>query len=133
MAKYKKPRYEPFGRPTKYKPEYCEQLFEHMAEGLSYETFGVQIGVTTSTLYEWEKKYSDFSEAKKSGFGACQAYWETMGRNSMRDKSFNTAMWIYNMKCRFRKSESWGALDEDRTPSVNVKLSYDPKKLSEGE
>ena len=29
----------PVGRPTKYKPEYCEMLIEHMSEGLSFESF----------------------------------------------------------------------------------------------
>jgi len=128
MSKYKPPKYR--GRPTKYKPEYCEKLFDHMALGLSFETFAVEIGVNVDTLYEWCKVHKDFSEAKKMAFSACQVYWEKMGRSAMRDRSFNSTMWIYNMKCRFRNADTWKPIkEEDATNNFNFTLNYDPKKL----
>lgn len=53
------------GRPTKYRGEYCQQLIKYMATGMPYETFAAEIGVDRDTLYEWEKKYKAFSDAKK--------------------------------------------------------------------
>lgn len=36
-------------------------------DGLSDEQIAKNIGISTSTLYEWKKKYSEFSEALKRG------------------------------------------------------------------
>jgi len=36
-------------------------------DGLSDEQIAKNIGISTSTLYEWKKKYSEFSEALKKG------------------------------------------------------------------
>ena len=35
--------------------------------GLSNEQIAANIGITTTTLYDWKKKYADFSEALKKG------------------------------------------------------------------
>ena len=53
------------GRPTLYKPEYDEMLKDHMSEGFTYESFAGLIRVNQDTIYEWEKVYPSFSEAKK--------------------------------------------------------------------
>lgn len=115
------------GRPTVYKPEYCQQLINHMAEGLSYETFGVTIGVARATLYVWENavnedgtpKHPEWIEAKKQGFEACQIFYERVGRNMLLGlidektdpttgkktvidyTKGNTTVWVFNMKNRF--------------------------------
>ena len=55
------------GAPTKYKPEYCAQLEQHMADGYSFESFAGKTGTNVDTLYNWEKSNKDFSEAKRNG------------------------------------------------------------------
>jgi hypothetical protein len=55
------------GAPTKYKPEYCKLLVEHMESGLSFLSFAGTIGVCFDTLYEWERVFPEFSEAKRQG------------------------------------------------------------------
>lgn len=91
------------GRPTKYKPEYCEQVVEHMAKGFSFESFAAIVEVNIDTLYEWANVHPAFSEAKKLAFSKCRHYWEKLGIEGLHSKFFNSAIWIYNMKCRFRK------------------------------
>ena len=111
------------GRPTKYKPEYCKKLIEHMKEGLSYETFGAVIGVCKSTVYEWENVHKDFSDAKKIAWQEYQLFWEKMGVNGSRGKlkGFNSTSYIYNVKCRFRNSDTFGN-DPDNEKKVTVKV-----------
>lgn len=55
------------GRPTRYQKEYCQQLIDHMSQGLSFDTFAGRISVNPDSLYEWVKVHSAFSEAKKIG------------------------------------------------------------------
>lgn len=94
----------PAGRPTKYRPEYCQMLIEHMATGKSYETFVTKLdySVSVATLYNWENKFPEFLEAKKRAFIECQNTWEDfMLANAMGDIKSNPAILVYNMKCRF--------------------------------
>lgn len=93
----------PGGRPSKYKKEFCERLIKHMEDGLSFEAFAGEIGVAIDTVYNWNKKHPEFSEAKKIGTAKSQLFWEKMGRSGVVGKipGFNTAAWIFNMKNRF--------------------------------
>jgi len=95
---------KPVGRPTKYKgEETCNALIEHMARGLSYESFGAVINVNRSNIYEWEKKHPEFRDAKKEAFEKNRLFWESVGVEGTLGniKNFNATMWIFNMKNRF--------------------------------
>lgn len=92
------------GRPTKYKQEYCQQLIDHMAQGLSFESFAGVIGVHDETLRNWSTKYPEFFAARKIGYAKNQVFWEKLGLAGAAGKvdGFNSAAWIFNMKNRFR-------------------------------
>lgn len=87
----------------KYKPEYAEKLIEHMARGLSYESFAGACRVTQKTLYNWEQKHEEFAKAKELAVAANRAFWERVGMEGMTGEfeKFNSAIWIFNMKNRF--------------------------------
>ncbi len=54
------------GRPSKYETKWKDKLvvIEGWArDGLSDEQIAKNIGIATSTLYEWKKRYPEFSEA----------------------------------------------------------------------
>ncbi len=48
---------------SKYKPEYCELLIEHMAGGFSFDSFGAKVRCGGRTLYDWLVKHEDFNTA----------------------------------------------------------------------
>lgn len=73
--KTKKPK---IGRPTKYRPEYCQMLIEHMSGGLSFETFAGVVEVNPDSLYEWMKVHKAFSEAAAVGKGKRNLFAEKM-------------------------------------------------------
>jgi len=99
----------PGGRPptslTSYKPEYCELLMKHMAEGYGFQCFGITLDplVHHGITEQWLKIYPEFAEAKKNGDNLCLRWWETLGRAGAAGKlkNFNAATWIFNMKNRF--------------------------------
>lgn len=93
------------GRPTKYKPEYCMQLMQHLKLGRSFDSFAAEILVNPDTLYEWAKTNRDFSEAKKIGETLSLKYWEDKAENIVDTSpgKKNGTVLIYIMKCRFRK------------------------------
>lgn len=93
------------GRPTKYKPDYCEMLIDHMSRGFSYESFAGKISVCRGTLYIWEKEHEAFFNAKKIGVAKCLEWWETQAIDGVwthpNGSALNTGVWCFNMRNRF--------------------------------
>jgi hypothetical protein len=111
-----------------YKPEYPEMLVKHLAEGLSVSAFAGLVGVPRDTLYSWFMRYPEFDEARQRGLPMGLLFWEKIGRDNVHNKMFNHALWIYNMKCRFR--EEW--LEVARLEqSINQNITMTPEQLSE--
>lgn len=88
------------GRPTKYKKAYCQMLIDHMAEGLSYESFSGVINVSPRTIYGWESNKA-FMQAKEEAFGKSRLFWEKIGIQQSQTGTGNATSFIFNMKNRF--------------------------------
>lgn len=117
---------------SKYKPEFCERLLAHLADGFSFNSFGGEVNVSRETLYQWEKKYPDFAHAKNIGTLKGMKWWETLGRGGAagRVPGFNPAAWIFTMKNRFGwrdKIEHSGDIDASNTSAKLKNLMSNPK------
>lgn len=53
----------PGGRPSEYRPEYCQAVIDCMAQGFSLTAFAGSIRVAKDTVYEWIKTHPQFSDA----------------------------------------------------------------------
>lgn len=98
---YKEDISAPPGRPTKYKPEFCEVVIEKMKEGAAIEELPYYLDVCTDTIYEWAKVHPEFSDSLKIGRNYSRAVWMNWGRKNLRDEDFNYTGWYMNMKNRF--------------------------------
>lgn len=135
------------GAPSKYKPEYCEKLIEHMSKGYSFDSFGAVVDVCEDTLYEWKKVHLAFSDSYKKGRTLSLYEWEKMGIHATQGKpflyrrkvsskgsdgsiiikeveeqgAFNATTWIFNMKNRFgwKDRKDFTTNDKD-LPSNNL-------------
>lgn len=121
------------GRPTKYRPEFCELLIEHMERGLSLDAFTGTIKerygeyVGKRTIFDWLDRYPEFREAKDIGEGLGQCFLEEMGLTAMNNPSsqFNSTVWIFAMKnrCGWRdKVENTIQAPDGDKPGFNVYL-----------
>ena len=125
------------GRTTKYKKEYCEQLIEHLGEGLSIESFAGVVGVCKQTIYDWFEAQEDFKQAKEIGLAKSLLWWEQQGKAGLFTKSFrdsegnsesislNSTVWTFNMKNRF----GW----RDKQPDEHDTVVNNYQDLSEEE
>jgi hypothetical protein len=88
------------GRPTLYKPEYCEMLIEHMAEGFTFESFAGVVRVARDTLFEWRRNHPEFFYAQRVGYGLLQLHDERILKHGMtgRNKDINSTLMIFKMK-----------------------------------
>lgn len=120
------------GRPTKYKKEYCQMLEDYLAEGFGMESFASKINVNQDTLYEWCKKFPEFSESQKRGFSRGYERFEKIGQSGMVGKlpGFNVTAWIFWMKNRYgwrdRQEVDHKSSDGTMSPTQEIDL----KKLS---
>lgn len=123
------------GRPSDYRPEYCDLLRKHMAKGLSFEAFGGVVDACRQTLYTWCKEHPEFLDTKRRGTLKGQLFWEEAGiaglwHGGEGGQNFNSSVWIFNMKNRFGWRDSKSQNEPVKTTPII--LSYDPsQKLEE--
>lgn len=55
----------PEGRPSLYKPAYCNEVIDCGSRGLSLTAFAGEIGVSRDTINEWQRVHPEFSAACK--------------------------------------------------------------------
>lgn len=68
------------GRPSKYKPEYCDMLIDHMARGNPVQTFAAIAHITVDGLNKWFQMHPDFLHAKNIGKPYQLAWWLELGK-----------------------------------------------------
>jgi hypothetical protein len=94
-----------FGRPTKYEPSMCKTIYDGLCQGYSIEACAGLLGVCKETVYTWLKEYPDFLDAKNKGLQQSRLFWEKMAMEGMwsskESGTFNSSVWIFNMKNRF--------------------------------
>lgn len=143
----------PVGRPSKFKPEYCQTIIEEMSQGFSFEACAPLFGVHKDTLYEWCKEHPDFSDARKKALDANRRFWEKLGveniinkSETIKDgkdmittsKSINAAIWIFNMKNRFKdewrdKQEVDHSVKSGEKPPMALSYAIPEREVSEVE
>lgn len=69
----------PVGRPSLYRPEYCQAVIEDMQEGYSLSAFAGLIGVCKATLNLWMGQFPEFLDAVSKGKAARLRKWESSG------------------------------------------------------
>ena len=65
-----KPEGYEFGRPTLYRPEYCQRAIAFMGQGYSVTALAGHLGVSKDTVYLWINTLRDFSDAINMGRAA---------------------------------------------------------------
>ena len=89
------------GQPTKYQPEYCQMLIDHMTQGLSFQSFAGVVGVDRDTIYNWIHLFPEFSDARNKANEAGRLSLEKLGIALAAGKvDGNVAAWIFTMKNR---------------------------------
>jgi hypothetical protein len=97
------PKKRPVGRPSKYKPEFCEKIVELAVEGAGPVDWALACDVDRPTLYDWAASHEEFSTALTRAKMLEQQWWENAGRRGMFMDKFNAVVWRTSMQARFRE------------------------------
>lgn len=76
LAHLKPDESRPEGRPSEYRPEYCDLVREKMGEGLSLTAFAGFVGVAKETAYRWMSRHREFGDAVSRARAAQNLWWE---------------------------------------------------------
>lgn len=92
----------PVGRPSKYRPEFCEKIIELAKTGAGMAEWALACEVDRTSLYDWAEAHEEFSTALSRAKLEEQAWWERAGRGGMYLEKFNALVWKTSMQARFR-------------------------------
>lgn len=69
----------PVGRPSLYRPHYCDELVQLMSTGLSLTASMGEMGFTRRTAHDWAAQHPEFSHAIALGHAKRSAFLERKG------------------------------------------------------
>lgn len=92
---------QPVGRPTDYKPEYCQEVIELGKAGKSVVQIACTLGYAKQSLYNWEKEFPEFMDAMLLARQYCQMWWEDKGQSGLEADRFQATLWAKQVSCRF--------------------------------
>lgn len=86
------------GRPTDYKPEYCDMVIEWLASGKLMYDFADKIGANIVTVHRWRKTNPEFCKAITEG-EELKSYWgQKFVQEAVRDHTIQGVPFV--MYCR---------------------------------
>jgi len=126
----------PAGRPTKYKPEYCEKVIEVGKLGGSLTKMALACDVDKASLHDWAAKHEDFALALTRARSESLAWWEDQAQKNMGNAKFNSSLWKMMVGSQHREEygEMKRALEitgKDGGPIQTQAIVIDPSSLDE--
>jgi len=92
----------PVGRPSKYKPEFCERVIELAKDGCGWADYAAEFEVDRASLFRWADEHEEFRTALSRAKVLEQQWWERAGRQGMMAERFNALVWKTSVQARFR-------------------------------
>ncbi len=123
------------------KPDWQKKMLAMYAAGCSNREVMRELDLTPNRWRALEKDIlaSDFAELVEYGLMLSAAWWEEQGRVNLRNKDFNTSLWLANVKARLgwgtdaaNESEMQASDSEDLKRQLSVlmdKYSNGPAKV----
>lgn len=90
------------GRPSKYDKKFCDEVVELGKQGKSQVQISAAIDIPRTTMLRWAEEHEDFRTALTRAKELEQSWWEDKGQSGLVDRSFNSPLWVANVKSRFR-------------------------------
>ena len=105
MTPRKKPEDRlPLGRPSDYRPEFCETAIAMGQNGASKVDIADALDTTVKTIYNWMAQYPDFLRAMERAEQKAEVWWAEQGKKALWTPGFNSSVWSRSMAARFPRS-----------------------------
>lgn len=119
------PTGNPVGRPSAYRPEYCQVVIEAGRIGKSKVGMAVACGTTRDTMQHWADEFPEFLLALNEAVELSQNWWEEQGRVCITEQygegaagyKVNAQLYGRSMAARFPKD--WREKTEQTIQGAN--------------
>jgi len=91
----------PVGRPSEYRPEFCEKVVVLGEKGYSKAMIAGELGVVRMTLDVWCKEWPLFNDAMDRAREASLSWWEAQGNAGIWSREFNANAYRLQVLNRF--------------------------------
>lgn len=114
---------KPVGRPTDYRPEFCDRVIELGKLGKSHAQMASDLDVCRNTLYAWQSAHPEFMSAMLRARDYAQAWFEDIAQANMVApiQGFSATLWAKQVSCRFA---------DDYTDKSKTDITTGGEKLS---
>jgi transposase len=120
------------GRPTKYNPEYIEQVLSYVGEqGKSVTQFAFHLRVSKSTVYLWAQEYPEFSDALTLAQEWSQAAWETKLKDMMMSREVNAPLVKLYFANRFKWTDKAPADEDEETKAQPLAITFEVRHAAD--
>lgn len=109
------------GRPTKYKPRYCEEILELARQGKGIAHYAAHCNTVRETIYAWGRDYPAFSDTLKRADELRELWWVDQALRQASGGAGNANITKWMMACNF------GYKEPKDTPTVVVGTNADGK------
>jgi transposase len=119
----------PAGRPTDFRPIYCDLVIEALSEGKSLTAFAAEIGVARSTINYWMEHHPTFSEAAKKAKAKCASWWENRAREAAMNGGANGQVTAIIFGLKNMAADDWRDrhdVQHSGQLAVNFNTIYEP-------
>lgn len=113
----------------KYKPEYDQQLIDHLSKGLSFTSFTAGTGTAYSTLIEWCKRFPSFQEAREIGEKARLQLLEREGMKMVKGGNVVAWKFMMNQMGMHETTEVKKTIEHSLSPHMRVPAPIRYKRL----
>ena len=113
------------GRPETYRKDFHPaEYVRHSRDGKNLTQIAALFDVTRETIYDWGRKFKDFSDALKRGRQLCEAHWMNLGYAGMtggvtgkdgKKIQINLGFYVWLTKNNFGWSDTPPAQTEDNS------------------
>jgi transposase len=116
------------GQPTKYRPEYCEQVIAWGKEGKSLAQMAAELGVAVNTLnVNWPKQNPEFADALDLWHAHALSWWESKVEANLTNRDFQSHLFLRSMAARF--PNDWRESTRSELTGPNGQPLNPPAKL----
>jgi transposase len=91
------------GRPTKYRPEFCDEVIGLGEKGKSIAQIASHFDVDKASIYRWSEEHEAFRTALARARAHAQTWWENAAQQNVGNKNFNAQIWLKSVASRFRE------------------------------
>ncbi len=114
----------PAGRPTSYRPEYCEAVVQAARDGKSLTAFAAEIEVGRQSITDWVAAHEEFSLAVNRAKAIAASWYETQARRLIEDGGTGAQATLVVFGLKNMGSDDWRDKHEvEHSGGVNITIS----------